>query len=480
LRLQRAGSWCSFSNSISISISYQPSAISTQHSALSMIKVYTARWVLPVTRPSLEHAAVAVEGGRIVFVGPANEAPDGERIDLGECAMMPGLVNTHSHLELTAMQGWLEDLPFRKWIIRLTKARQQVLDASRLLSSARLGIAEGLLAGITTYADTCESGVVHQALRDMGVRGLMYLEVFGPHTDQAASSLKTLGESLHALRMDDTSLVRSGISPHAPYSVSDALFAGAAELAQSEDLPIAVHAAESDAEQRLVTEAEGDFADALRARSIDVATRGTSTIELLDRTGVLRARPLLIHCVRANNDDVRRMSDNDCAVAHCPASNAKLGHGVANLSGFLDAGIRVGLGSDSVASNNRMDILDEARLALLFGRAVGRKWNAFPATLGIELATISGARALGLDSELGSLDVGKSADLAAFPLDGTHAPPVQDPESALLFATSGRGATLVTVAGNELVRNGQLLQDVTDDLRTVRQAAADLRRLGDM
>jgi 5-methylthioadenosine/S-adenosylhomocysteine deaminase len=184
--------------------------------------------------------------------------------------------------------------------------------------------------------------------------------------------------------------------------------------------------------------------------------------------------------VRANNDDIRRMSDNDCAVAHCPASNAKLGHGVANLSGFLDAGIRVGLGSDSVASNNRMDILDEARLALLFGRAVGRKWNAFPATLGIELATISGARALGLDSELGSLDVGKSADLAAFPLDGTHAQPVQDPESALLFATSGRGATLVTVAGNELVRNGQLLQDVTDDLRTVRQAAADLRRLGDM
>jgi 5-methylthioadenosine/S-adenosylhomocysteine deaminase len=378
------------------------------------------------------------------------------------------------------MRGWLEDLPFRKWIIRLTKARQQVLDPARLLASARVGIAEGLLAGITTYADTCESGVVHQALRDMGARGLMYLEVFGPQPEQSMASLKTLGERLEGLRKVDTSLVRSGISPHAPYSVSDALFNGSAALALREDLPIAVHAAESEAEQRLVTEAQGDFADALRARNIDVAARGESTIELLDRAGVLKARPLLIHCVRATRDDIRRIADNDCAIAHCPASNAKLGHGVANLSGFLDAGIRVGVGSDSVASNNRMDILDEARLALLFGRAVGRKWNVFPASLGVELATISGARALGLDSEVGSLDVGKSADLAAFPLDGAHTQPVQDPESALLFATSGRGATLVTVAGNELVKGGRLVRDVGDDLAMVRQAAADLRRLGDL
>lgn len=440
------------------------------------MRIYTARWVLPITAPSLEHGAVAVDGGRIAFVGPANEAPPGERSDLGECALMPGLVNVHTHLELTVMRGWLEDLPFRKWIIRLTKARQQILDADTLLASARMGIAEGLLAGITTYADTCESGVVHQALRDMGARGLMYLEVFGPDPGQAPESLKTLGERLSSLRSDDTHLVRSGISPHAPYSVSDALFRSSAALAISEDLPIAVHAAESEAEQRLVTEAQGDFADALRARSIDVAARGESTIELLDRAGLLRARPLLIHCVQATGDDIRRMADNDCAIAHCPASNAKLGHGVANLSGFLDAGIRVGLGSDSVASNNRMDILDEARLALLLGRAVGRKWTAFPATMGLELATISGARALGLDSEIGSLDVGKSADLAAFPLDGLHAQPVQDPESALVFATAGRGAALVTVAGNELVKNGRLVAEVRDDLEAVRQAALELRR----
>ncbi len=437
--------------------------------------VYSARWVLPVSRPPIEHGAVAVEDGRITFVGPVTSAPPVD-VQLGDCALVPGLVNVHTHLELTAMRGWLEDLPFRRWIIRLTKARREVLDAGRLLASARLGIAEGLLAGITTYADTCESGVAHQAMRDMRVRGVMYLEVFGPDPDRASGSLRELATRVAAVRAQDSTLVRTGISPHAPYSVSDDLFAGAARLSIDERLPMAIHAAESEAEHLLVTAARGDFADALRARGIDVAPRGTSTIALLDRVGVLHARPLLIHCVRASHDDIRRIAAHGCAVAHCPASNAKLGHGIADLEGLLHANVDVGIGSDSVASNNRMDLLDEARLALLMGRARRGTWDVLPAAQGLELATLGGARALGLDAETGSLEVGKAADLAAFPLDAIHAQPVQEPESALLFATSGRGARLVMVAGEVLVRDGRLVREITGDFETVRAAGAELRR----
>jgi 5-methylthioadenosine/S-adenosylhomocysteine deaminase len=417
---------------------------------------YHARWVLPISRPAIEHGTVVEHEGRIAYVGHRSGAPEGTDVELGDVALLPGLVNAHTHLELTVMRGFLEDLEFRSWIFRLTRARREVLTPEALVDSARAGIAEGLLAGITTYADTNDSGAPFRAMLEMGVRGISYQEVFGPDPAQCAESLAELRGKVEMLRRDQTALVRAGVSPHAPYSVCDGLFEGTATFAREESLPIAVHIAESEDESSLVQHALGGWAESHRSRGLTVMPRATSPIRLLEKNRVLDARPLLIHCIRVDSDDVSAIARHDCSVAHCPASNAKLGHGIAPLGDFLRAGIRVGLGSDSVASNNRMDLLDEARLAILMQRARDSRFDSISATEALELATLGGARALGLDSEIGSLDVGKSADLAAFPLATPRSSPVFDPASALVFAASGAPATFVTVAGRPLVRDSHL------------------------
>jgi cytosine/adenosine deaminase-related metal-dependent hydrolase len=396
-----------------------------------------------------------VDGDRIEYVGPADTAPAGEENDLGDVILLPGLVNAHCHLELTAMRGFLEDLDFRRWILRLTNARRAMLDDDALLDSARSGLEEGVRAGVTSYADTSSSGVVIRAMREAGVRGVMYQEVFGPDPAQCAASIAELREKIAGLRYLETPLVRVGVSPHAPYTVSDDLFRATTELAREQGLPMAVHIAESELEQRLVVDASGSFADGLRRRGIVVERRAESPIQLLARLHVLDRSPLLIHCVRVDERDVVTIADSRSTVAHCPVSNAKLGHGVAPLSELLAAGVTVGLGSDSMASNNRMDMLEEARIALLAQRArLGS--SETPAAIDVlELATIAGAIAIGIGDVVGTLEVGKQADLAAFALDPTY--PAQDPITAAVFSLTGARAQFVAVAGKTLVRNGALV-----------------------
>jgi 5-methylthioadenosine/S-adenosylhomocysteine deaminase len=262
-----------------------------------------------------------------------------------------------------------------------------------------------------------------------------------------------LAEKLAALEPLETELQRLGISPHAPYTVSDPLFALAARSAR----PLAIHIAESEAEMRLVRDADGPFAEPLRDRGIPVAPRARTPIALLDALGVLECRPLLIHCVHADHADRAAIAASRSSVAHCPVSNAKLGHGIAPLVELLDAGIAVGLGSDSMASNNRMNMLEEARVAVLAQRMRTRRPGAIPTECALELATLGGARALGLDARIGSLDVGKDADLASFALpDGVSD---ADPAALAIFALGGCPARFVTVAGAVRVCDGRLVDD---------------------
>src|SRR5438105_542054 len=435
---------------------------------------YHARWVLPITQPPIENGTVVETDGKITYVGPRTGAPAGKDDDLGDTILLPGLVNTHTHLELTAMRGFLEDLDFADWIDKLRQSRNEILDDTKLLDSAKFGIIEGLEAGITTYADTCSSGVVMQAMVALGVRGIMYQEVFAPDPSKCDAAVRELEERLGTLEPEQTDLVQLGVSPHAPYTVSDPLYAATGQLARKRNLPLAMHVAESAAEEDIVVRGEGPSAERWRRRGIEVSKRARSPIALLEKHDVLQPGSLLIHCVRVDDTDITTIARRGCSVAHCPASNAKFGHGVAPLLPLLVAGIPVGIGSDSVASNNRMDVLDEARLAVLIHRGVVRKHDTFGAHQALELATIGGARALGLDDRIGSLEAGKDADLAAFRIDIARATPTGDPYSAAVFALPGRSAELVTVRGKVLVKRGRCKATDVSLAKRVQSAGAAL------
>lgn len=437
--------------------------------------VWRARWVLPVDAAPIRDGAVATDGDRIAWVGRAARAPAGERRDLGDALLLPALVNAHTHLDLTAFRGLLEDLPFDAWIRTLVAAKRDVLGAEDARLSAEAGLVEGLAAGIGTYGDTSDRPAAFEAMRALGVRGVAYQEVFGPDPAVADAATADLAARAQALHARATARVRVGVSPHAPYSVSDALYRATATLARDAGWPLATHIAEADDEWRLVVEGAGPFAEALRARGIAVTPRAASPMALLASTGVLEARPLLIHALRCRADDRALVAGTGAAVAHCPCSNARLGHGVAPLREWLDAGVPVGLGSDSMASNNRMHVLEEARVAGAVQAArLGRPGVVSSADL-LHLATLGGAQALGISAEVGSLEPGKAADLAAFPLAGALVGAADlDPVAAAIQAMGDARASWLTVAGAVLVEDGRVVAAARDRDEAMTTLAARL------
>jgi 5-methylthioadenosine/S-adenosylhomocysteine deaminase len=425
-----------------------------------MTTAFRALWILPVTAPPIRDGVLIVDGaGRIAALGPAasTPVPPGAKVtDLGEAALLPGLVNTHAHLELSFLRGRLDDLEFTDWIPALLAARRDALrDDADGLGAARWSLLEALAGGVTTIGATEDSSAGLLALRESGQRGVIFRETFGPAAPQWREAIARLTDEVSLMRDLETDLVRVGVSPHAPYSVSDSLFSATARLAVERGLPLAVHTAESRAELELVSAASGVFAGRLRGRGIATGPRALSTVALLHDLGVLEARPLLIHCVYVDAADVARIAESGSTVAHCPIANARLGHGVAPLATLLDAGVAVGLGSDSVASNNRMDLLEEARTAQLLQRAIRRDAAALPSSILLRLATLDGARALGLEDRIGSLEPGKDADLCAVSLAATHVRPVHDPLAALFHSARASDVVLTAVRGRVLYRDGR-------------------------
>jgi 5-methylthioadenosine/S-adenosylhomocysteine deaminase len=423
-----------------------------------MTTIYSARWVVPVTAASIENGAVAVTGQRIAAVGPRAEIvqkfPEFRVESFGDAIIVPGLVNTHTHLELTAMRGYLEkeETDFFAWLRKLTVARLELMTPDDIRVSATWGACEAVRAGITCVGDASDAAMMSmQALRDVGLRGVVYQESFGPDARLAQENFEKLKTKVEELRTVESEFVRVGVSPHAPYTVCGPQLELIAEFARAEQLPLMMHAAESAAEEMFVREGCGAFAEGLAQRAIEWKAPGVSAIQYLKQVGVLDIRPLLAHCIRVDDRDIETLRDMGTKVAHCPKSNAKLGHGRAPFARLLEAGIAVGFGSDSVASNNTCDILEEARFATLMARAGGAYVYAEDA---LRVATFGN-----------ELSEGAAADLAVVSLTGVHQLPSYDPIATLIFASSGRDVLLTVVAGREVYRNGRVSNVDEDRLR---------------
>jgi 5-methylthioadenosine/S-adenosylhomocysteine deaminase len=444
-----------------------------------MTTLYVARWVAPVSSPPIADGGVAVDNGVIVAVGAQAEvrnqlAPLGalQTVDLGDAVLCPGFVNVHAHLELTAMRGFLEDLSFFDWIRKLTRVKYERMRPVDLQISAKWGALESLRAGITTIGDTGDSGAAMDALTTSGQRGVVYQEVFGPEMLEAKKNLSALKRKVDALRRQETSLVKTGVSPHAPYTVSTLLLRLTTEYASHENLPMCMHVAESQSEEDFMRQGMGPFAERLRAQNVPWSPPGVSTIRYLSDLNVLRVKPLLIHCVRATEEDIGLLTFWGARVAHCPKSNAKFGHGIAPALQMRKRGVAVGLGTDSVASNNVCDLLDEARFAGLLNRASNGDGKILPATELLEWMTLGGARALGLEGRIGTLDVGKDADMTAVSLSASHLRPVHDPVTAMLASGGARDVSMTMVRGKILYDGQQIFTLDESRLRTQVQDVA--------
>jgi cytosine/adenosine deaminase-related metal-dependent hydrolase len=445
-------------------------------------RTFRAAWVLPITSAPIQNGEVVVEDGRIVDVRPSGSVRDSSVHDLGDAILMPGLINCHTHLDYTVMRGLLEDIEFFPWIRQLT-ARKAALTAEDWIASATWGAAEALASGITTIGDCTDSGAAFDGANTLGLRGTIYQEVFG--IDEA-QTVENLVAELHGkvdtlqARAKGTRL-SAGISPHAPYTVRPALMTALRDYAASQDLPVCIHAAESRAEAELMHARVGSIAAMFERRGIHWELPAKSTVAYLDGLGILSPRTLLVHGIQVSASDRHIVAERGVAWAHCPKSNAKLGNGVAPLGilgrrhtsdknpAFGENIPRIGLGSDSVASNNTLDLFEEMRFAVLIQRGAHHRIAALTAREAVEMATVGSAKALGMEAEVGSLEAGKHADLCAVRFNALHSAPAYDPYNALVYAARASDVCLTAIGGEVLYDTSQAQPFARFDLNHCRR-----------
>jgi len=412
-----------------------------------------ARWTAPVRAADdpradevLHDHAVVVEGGQIIAVLPVQLArqryPQAARVPLPGHLLVPGFVNLHAHAAMALLRGVADDLPLSSWLHeRIWPLESALVDPAFVRDGCTLAFAEMMRGGITCVNDMYffpEAAIAAAlALGMRSAQGLIVVDFPTAYGRDAADYLRK-GLALRD-RMRDEALVSFCLAPHAPYTVADETLVQVATLSRELGMPVHIHVHETAAE---ITE------------SLD--RHGMRPLARLDRLGLTGPEMIAVHAVHLDDEDLRRLAGSGASVAHCPHSNLKLACGIAPTARMDELGIRVGIGTDGSASNNRLDLLAEARTAALLAKATGARADLWPAARTLRAMTFDGAAALGLERRIGSIEVGKQADLVAIDLRAAELQPVYDPIAQLIHACGREHVAEVWIAGNHVVKTQQL------------------------
>jgi len=407
-----------------------------------------ARWVVPVEPAGrvLDDHAVAIRGGRIVAVLPAAEArlrfDPHETIERPDHVLLPGLVNAHTHAAMVLLRGRAENLPLGRWLrSTVWPLERRWVDPEYVRDGTSLAIAEMLRAGITCFADMhLWPDVVAQTAAASHIRASIGLVVTESATRWAATADEYIDRGMH-LRDEykGDPLIGTHFAPHAPYSASDATLTRIRRLADELDLPVAMH----------LHETAHEVEQSLQAH-------GRRPLARLAELGLASPQLVAIHMTQVAPEDMDTLAECGASVVHCPESNLKLGAGVCPVARLLGRGVRVALGTDGAASNNDLDLLAEARIAGLLSSGVAATPGDLVAADLLRMATLEGARTLGLGEVTGSLQPGKWADLCCIDLHAARSWPVHDPITAVIYAASAQQVTDTWVAGRQLLAEGHL------------------------
>lgn len=410
----------------------------------------SARWVLPIAPHNhvLEHHSVAITKGRLVDILPTTVAlqryKPAEHLDLPTHALMPGLVNAHAHTPMNLFRGLADDLPLMDWLNNhIWPAEKALINPESVAVGSRLAIAEMIRGGITCFNDNYffPDVTAHVAIEE-GIRAALGCIVMSVPTEWAQDEDGYFRQAERILKQTpSSSLISWTLCPHAPYTVSDRSLTRVKALADELHLPVHMHVHETAFEVEL----------GLRDHQCRPLAR-------LERLGLLNERFISVHMTQLTSDEIKRIAAAGAHVVHCPESNLKLASGLAPIRQLLDAGINVAIGTDGAASNNDLDLFGELQTAAMVAKTQSQDPTTLPAPQALAMATLHGARALGLEREIGSLEAGKSADVIAIDLGHYFTQPIYDPRSHLAYAVNRLQVSDVWVAGRALLRQGNFTQ----------------------